>query len=527
MGNQYVIGVNAVDCATGESIAQKQVIADGKENVLKALGLVSTEMREKLGESLKTVKKLDTPIERVTTPSLEALQAYTLGRKALQIKGDYSEAVPLLKHAIELDRNFAMAYALLGTAYHNLGEKNLARDTTKKAYELRGRVSEWERFYIESHYDNFVTGDLVKAQQAYELWSQIYPRESVPVNNLGEIYAMLGQYEKALASYQDALKKSEDSLGYNNVVMGNIFLNRLDEAQRVAEDAQKRGFDNAVLRLYFYELAFLKGDSGGMDKQVQWAAGKPRVENIMLSMEAGTAAYQGKLEKAREVSRKAESSASQALEPEMAAGCAAAAALWEALCGNPSKAKERAYATLALSNGRDAEYVAALALALNGDAGGAKSLLEDLEKRFPEDTIVRFNYLPTLRAQIALIEPNGEAKAIEALAVAAPFESGVSGSGTFWTSLYPVYVRGEAYLAAKQGEQAAGEFRKILSRPGVTMNEPIGALAELGLARAYVLMGDKKKAREAYDGFFALWKDADGGISVLHQAQWEYQKLGK
>jgi eukaryotic-like serine/threonine-protein kinase len=253
--------------------------------------------------------------------------------------------------------------------------------------------------------------------------------------------------------------------------------------------------------------------------------GKPGVENLMLSMEAGTAAYQGKLETARELSRKAETSANLAGEREMAAGCAAAAALWEALYGNIAKAKERVYGTLALSNGRDAQYVAALALALNGDEGGSRALLEDLEKRFPEDTIVRFNYVPTLRAQLALIDPDGAAKAIEALAMASPYELGIPGSSTFWTNLYPIYVRGEAYLAAHQGAQAATEFQKITTWPGVAVNEPIAALAQLGQARAYVQTGEVQKGREAYERFFALWKEADTDIPVLHLAQWEYQKL--
>jgi len=275
-----------------------------------------------------------------------------------------------------------------------------------------------------------------------------------------------------------------------------------------------------------YEIAFLKGDVEGMKEHVSWSMGKSGVENQMLSMEAGTAAYQGKLETAREMSRRAETSANRAGEREMAAGCAAAAALWEALYGNIAKAKERVYGTLALSNGRDAQYVAALALALNGDEGGARVLMEDLEKRFPEDTIVRFNYVPTLRAQLELIDPDGATKAIEALAGATTYELGIPGSNTFWTNLYPVYVRGEAYLAAHQGAQAAAEFQKILDWRGVAVNEPIAVLAHLGQARAYVEAGDLQKGRQAYDRFFALWKGADDDIPVLHEAQWEYQKLG-
>ena len=388
-------------------------------------------------------------------------------------------------------------------------------------------MGEWEKLYIESHYYNFVTGDLEKARQAYELWAQIYPRENVPANNLGEVYQMLGQHEKSLAEYTEAVKLSQgDSLGYSNMVVGKIHLNRLDDAEKIAADAQKKGFDSGSMHLFLYEIAFLKNDTAGMKEHLSWSMGKPGVENLMLSMEAGTAAYQGKLVTARELSRRAETSAERAGEREMAAGCAAAAALWEALYGNTVKAKERVYGTLALSNGRDAQYVAALALALNGDEGGARVLLEDLEKRFPEDTIVRFNYAPTLRAQLALIDPNGAAKAIEALDVASPYELGIPGSSTFWTNLYPVYVRGEAYLAAHQGAQAAAEFQKILDWPGVAVNEPIAALAQLSQARAYVEEGAVQKGREAYDRFFALWKDADGDILVLHEARWEYQKLG-
>jgi len=262
-----------------------------------------------------------------------------------------------------------------------------------------------------------------------------------------------------------------------------------------------------------------------MKEHVAWSAGKPGVENLMLAMEAGTAAAGGRLDAARELSKKAETSANRAGESEMAAGCAAAAALWEALYENPSKAKERVYRTLSLSNGRDARYVAALALALIGDAEGSRALLEDLEKRFPEDTIVKFNYLPTLQAQLALIKPGGAEKAIEALAVASPYELGVPGSSTFWTSLYPVYVRGEAYLAAGQGAQAASEFQKIVDWAGVVVNEPIGALAKLQIGRAYAMQGDAAKGRAAYQEFLTLWKDADPDIPILKQAKAEYAKL--
>ena len=526
MGNQYVIGVSAVNCQTGDSLAQEQVTANGKENVLKALGEASTKLREKLGESLKTVQKLDTPIEQATTPSLEALEAYTLGRKMLQAKADYTAAVPLFEHSIQLDPKFAMAYAILGTTYHNLGEKTLAAENTRKAYELRSRVSEWEKFYIESHYYHFVTGDLEKARQVYELWAQIYPREQVPPNNLGEIYKTLGQYDKTLTEIREVMRMNLlDGINFGNLMIGYMRVNRLDQARATADDAFAKNLDIPQLHFNLYQLGFLKNDQAGMAQQVAWASGKPGKENIMLYLEAGTAAYAGKVIAARELSRQAATSAGRAGEREMAAGCEAGAALWEALYGNRVEARKRVIGTLSQSNGRDAQYVAALALALIGDSRGAAALTDDLEKRFPEDTVVRFNYLPTLRARLALNVPNNGPKAVETLAAALPYELGVPGSDTFWTNLYPVYVRGEAFLAARQGTQAAAEFQKILNWPGVVVNEPIGALAHLGIARSYALAGDPSKSRAAYDEFFTLWKDADQDIPVLMEAKAEYAKL--
>jgi serine/threonine protein kinase/tetratricopeptide (TPR) repeat protein len=538
LGSQYVIGVNAVNCQTGDYLAQEQVAANGKENVLKALGEVSTKLREKLGESLKTVQKLDTPIEQATTPSLEALQAYSLGRITMQGKGDYTGAVPLLKRSIELDPKFAMAYAMLGTAYHNLGEKKLSAENTSKAYDLPTRVSEWEKFYIESHYHHFVTGDMEKARQAYELWAQIYPREQVPPLNLGVIYQTLGQYEKSLSEFREAVRLGpSESLNVGNLVIALIRLNRFDEARAAANEALSKNLDSLDLRLYLYQLAFLKNDSASMAQQVSWASGKPGKENVMLYLEAGTAAYSGKLTAAREFSRQAATSADRAGEKEMQAGCEATAALWEALYGNPPEARQHAAATLAKSNGRDAQYVAALALAVVGESARAQSLAEDLQKRFPDDTVVRFNYLPTLNAQLFLNAadrspdrssdplPENAAKAVQALTVASPYELGIPGNSTFWTNLYPVYVRGEAFLASHQGVQAAAEFQKIVDRRGVVANEPIGALAHLGLARSYALAGDAAKSRTAYNAFLALWKDADPNIPILKEANSESAKL--
>jgi eukaryotic-like serine/threonine-protein kinase len=526
LGNQYVVGVSAVNCQTGDSVAEQQVTANGKEAVLGALGTASTKLREQLGESLKTIQKLDTPIEQATTTSLEALQAYSLGRRNMMVKADYQAAVPLLERSIQLDPNFAMAYAILGTTYSNVGEKALAAQNIGRSYELRSRVSEWEKFYIESHYFHMVTGDLEKASKVYELWGQIYPREGVAHTNLGVVFQTLGQHEKALAEFREAMRiAAPDSLGYGNLVLGYVTLNRLDEAGATGREAISKNFDSAALRIYLYDLAFLKSDAPGMAEQVAWTTGKPGKESVMLGMEASTAAYAGKLNMARDLSRQESSSAQRAGDKETTADGEAAAALTEALYGNTSDAKQRVADALAKSNGRDAQYAAALALALAGDSTRAKSLTDDLDKRFPYDTVVGFNYLPTLRAQLALNVRNNGAEAVEALNVASPYELGVPGSNTLRTNLYPIYVRGEALLASHQGAAAAAQFQKILDWPGVVLNEPIGALAHLGLARSYALAGDTSKSRAAYNDFFSLWKDADPNIPVLLQAKSEYAKL--
>ncbi|MBV9889035.1 MAG: protein kinase [Acidobacteria bacterium] len=526
IGNQYVVGVSAVNCQTGDSVAQEQVTANGKEAVLGALGTASTKLREQLGESLKTIQKLDTPIEQASTPSLEALQAYSLGRQNLMAKADYTAAVPLLERSIQLDPNFAMAYAILGTTYRNLGEKTLAAQNVGKSYELRSRVSEWEKFYIESHYHDFATGDLEKATKVYELWGQIYPREGVVPTNLGVLFQTLGQHEKALAEFREAMSVSApDGLGYSNLVLGYVSLKRLDEANGAAKEAISKNFDSAALRIYLYDIAFMKSDRAGMAEQVAWATGKPGKESVMLGLEASSAAYAGKLSTARDFSRQESNSAQRAGDKELTADCEASAALWEALYGNATQAKQHVAESLATVKGRDAQYVAAMALALVGDSARAKSLADDLDKRFPEDTVVRFNYSPTLRAQIALGVPGNGAKAVEALRVTSPYELGIPGSNTLRTNLYPVYVRGEALLASHQGPAAAAEFQKILDWPGIVLNEPIGALARLGLARSYAQTGDNAKSRAAYNDFFTIWKDADPDVPILLQAKSEYAKL--
>jgi predicted Zn-dependent protease/predicted Ser/Thr protein kinase len=526
LGSQYVLGLKAENCRTGDSLAGEQARVTGKEQVLAAMDKAAANLRSKLGESLSTVRKFDTPIEQATTPSLEALQAYSLGRKTLAAKGDNAAAVPLFQRAIRLDPNFAMAYASLGTSYGNLGETSLGAENTRKAYELRERVSEREKFYIESHYYSIVTGDLEKARRTYELWAQTYPRDWLPPDNLGGIYRILGQYDKRLAENRETLRLDPTSAwSYAYLVYPYLNLNRLEEARATAEEAQAKQLDSPLLRIGLYQLAFLQNDPVGMAQQVTWAAGKSGVEDVLLAREAETAAYSGRLGEARDFSRRAVASAERAAEKEKAASYEADAALREAVFGNAAAGRQRAAAALGLSTGRDVKYAAALALAMAGDAARAQALAEDLAKRFPEDTLVQFNYLPTLYAQLALSR-NDAAKAIEALQAAAPYELGDPTEAFTFLSLYPVYVRGEAYLAGHQETgAAAAEFQKILDHRGVVFNEPIGALARVSLGRAYAMTGDTAKAKSAYQDFLTLWKDADPDTPILKQAKAEYAKL--
>ncbi len=524
IGAQYLLTIKAVNCSSGETLASTEAQASDKNHVLDALGKTASEIRNKLGESLTTLQKFDTPLEQATTTSLEALQAYSLGLKTAQGKADAAAALPMFDRAIRLDPKFAMAYAWLGISYLNLGETSLASENTKKAYELRERVSEREKFYIEAHYYSVVIADLEKERQAYELWAQTYPRDDVPPRSLGNTFWNLGHYDKALGEDQEALRLSADGRNYANLVIAYRLLYRLEDARATADEAQARNLDSPLLRFNLYFLGFLKNDAAGMAHQIAWAAGKPGAEDVLLNAEADTAAYSGRLEMSREFSRRAVASAERAQESEVAASYEAAAALREVLFGNGNAAHERAKAALGLSTNRDAQYLAALALALTRDAA-AQGLADDLGRRFPEDTIVQSNFLPTLRAQLAL-NRNEASRAVEALQVAAPYELGKPGSRPLMgPALLPVFVRGEAYLAARQGSEATAEFQKILDHRGLVVNGPIGAIAHLGLARAYALQGDTAKARAAYQDFLTLWKDADPDIPILIAAKAEFAKL--
>jgi eukaryotic-like serine/threonine-protein kinase len=517
IGTGYLLTLRAVNCSSGESLASTEAQARDKNHVLDALGKTAAEMRNKLGESLSTVQKFDTPLEQATTPSLEALKAYSLGRKGMA-SSEWAVAVPFFQRAIRIDPNFSMAYARQGTCYRMLGEPNLSSENSRKAYELRENVSELEKFYIESHYYQQATGELEKARQVYELWAQSYPRDWGRASAETAVSAMLGQGDEGLAESREELRLNPTGEGYSDLLYFYLALNRLDEAQSAVEEMQAKKFDSPFLRARLYKLRFLQDDTAGMSQQVVWAVGRPGAEDALLRLEAETAAYSGRLGRARDLSRQAIVSVKRAEEPELAAGYEAAAAFREALFGNPAEARERAGEALDLSNSADVESLSALALSIAGDAVRAETLADDLDKRFPENTIVQSYYLPTLRAQLAL-SGNDPSRAVEVLQAAAPYELSSSGA------LYPVYVRGESYLAAHRGKEAAAEFQKILDHRGIVVNAPIGALAHLGQGRASALSGDKTRAKIAYQDFLALWKDADPDIPVLKQAKAEYAKL--
>jgi tetratricopeptide (TPR) repeat protein len=523
VGTQYLLTLKAVNCSTGDSLGNTEAQAADKNHVLDALGKVAAEIRSQLGESLASVQKYDAPTENVTTSSLEALKAYSLGYQAMVVKSDWAASIPLLQRAISLDPNFAMAYARLGTSYVDLNETLRAAENVRRAYELRERVSEREKLYIASHYEDVVTGNLEAARKVYELSAQTYPRDT-PLSNLGLIYSDLGEYDKALAAYEEALKvNGETGNGYAHLISGYLQLNRLDEAKAAARQAEAHHVDSPAIHLNLYWVDFLQHDVTGMEREAAELMGKPGYEDHILNYESDTALYGGQLAQARVLTRRAIESAQKADQEEAAALYRAEAALREALVGNTDLAKPLALAALSLSHGRDVEAVSAIALELAGDSSHTTRLADDLAKRFPEDTIVQSSYLPMIHAA-TLLRGGDAGKAIEALAAAAPYELG-SVVETLNFVLYPVYLRGEAYLAAKQGPAAAAEFQKILDHPGIVRSEPIGALAHLQLGRAYALSGATDKAKNAYNDFLTLWKDADPDIPILKQAKAEYAKL--
>lgn len=524
LGSQYVIGLQAINCKTGDPLAQEQVTAENKEHILKALDEAATKLREKLGESLSTVEKFDAPLDQATTPSLEALKALSGGVKTLQEKGS-AAAIPFFKHAIELDPNFAAAYQALGISYSNLREPGLATENLQKAYDLRDKVSEREKFRISSSYYLLVTGELEKAIQTYELWAQTYPRNSEPFGNLGVDYTYLGQYEKGItASLEDLRLNPGSAAAFTNLVGLYPAVNNLDEARAKYEQAVAHKVDNPFLHGNRYGAAFLENDAAEMQRQVDAAMGKPG-EDVLLSFASDTEAFYGRLGGARRLSQRAVESARGSESKETAAAWRMNAALREAEFDNLARSRQEIVPALAEGPTRDVSVLAALAFSRIGDINSAERMARDLAERFPLNTAINRYWLPAIYASIEIRRDN-LAKALEDLRTTSLYELGsplpqfeVGGS------LYPVYIRGQIYLSLHQGKEAAAEFQKFLEHRGVALNSPLGALARLQLGRAYALQDKTVQSRAAYQDFFRLWKDADPDIPILIAAKAEYAKL--
>jgi serine/threonine protein kinase/Flp pilus assembly protein TadD len=522
LGGQYIVGINAVGCSTGDTLATEQEEAATKTDVLKALSKAAANLRSHLGESLASVQKFDVPVEATTT-SLEALKAFSMGITSSRTKGA-AAAIPFFKRALELDPDFAAAYAGLGVQYGNLGQASLSAENIKKAYSLRDRVSEHEKYRIAALYYDSVTGEEEQAIQVYEMWAKSYPQDAVALGNMGAIYSQLGQFDKSLAETHEAVRLEPNSVSsYVNLTETYLQLNRPDDAAKAIEQAQQRKLDDDSLHWAMYLLAFYKGDGAEMERQVNWAAGKPGDEDALLSFQSDTEAYYGRLAKAQDFSRRAVDSAVRNDSKETAALWQINAALREAEFGNTAVAKQQIAAALALAPGRDVKLFAGLAMARIGETAGAKAILEEMEKTYPSNLLMKDYWLPTIKAAMEL-SANNPTQAVISLEAALPYELGAPPQLQVGT-MYPVYIRGQAQLMAHNGAAAAAEFQKFLDHRGATLNFPLGALAHLGLARAYALQGDSAKARAAYNDFFTLWKDADPDIPILKQAKSESANL--
>ena len=519
LGRQYVIGLKALNCDTGGTLAETQEQAAGKEAVLKALDKAAVGLRSKLGESLSSVEKYATPLEDATTPSLEALKAYSLGRKTSLTKGN-AAPLALYKRSVDLDPNFALAHAALSVAYLNLQEFDRASESSARSYELRAKVSERERFYIESNYYMTATGELEKAAQTDEMWKQTYPRDDPPYADLGFIYAHLGNWERASEEFRSALRlEPSRAINYGNLGVAYAALNRLEEAEATYKPAEEHQVEGEFMLEGRYWLAFLQGDHEGMARQVSAAMNTPGSEDLLLAAQADTEAWYGHLKNARELTVRAMTSAQHNNGDEIAAGYQAAAALRDGESGNSRRARAEADAALKLAPNRQVRALAALAFARAGDTARAESLASLLDKTFPVDTLIQRYWLPSIRAAVAL-ERRDPKRAIELLKVASPIELQYSPA-----ILYPAYVRACAYLMLRDGNRAQAEFQKFIDHRGLVRNSPLGALARCGLARSYASQGDTVKAQAAYRDFLALWKDADPDIPILKQAKQEYTKL--
>jgi eukaryotic-like serine/threonine-protein kinase len=536
LGSAYVLGLKAVNCQSGDTLAQEQVTAEAKEKALDALSQAASKLRRELGESLSTMQKFDVPLEQATTSSLEALKAYSLGTRAAPEKG-LAASLAYLQRAIQLDPNFAMGFQAVGNDYYSLGELGRARAYFTKAFELREHASERERLTITASYYHNVTGEREKAARTFQEEVENYPRDYRAHLDLGIVYTEQGQWAKAAEVDRESLRLAPDRVSpYGNLASVLLALQRFDEARQVIQQAQARKLDGFEAHNALYALAFLASDSSAMAEQQQWFSDQPSLEHAALSFASDSEAYAGHLNKARELTRRSRDSAIRTDSKENGAIRLENAALREAAFGNAAEAKQAAARGVKLypeSPGVDVE--AALAYAMAGEMARAESLAQDLSRRYPLDTQMQSLWLPAIRAELALNRKN-PADALNALRPAAPpIELGNIQFLANLSCLYPTYIRGEAYLAAGRGKEAAAEFQKILDHGGIVWNCWTGALAHLGVARANALQVKNSKGADAdaarvraltaYKDFLALWKDADPDIPVLREAQVEYATL--
>jgi serine/threonine protein kinase/Tfp pilus assembly protein PilF len=513
LGGQYVIGLNVISCTTGDTLAREQIQVADKQQVLGAVGSVAAKLRGELGESLSSIQKFDVPLAQATTSSLEALKAYTFGLSKYA-KGDQARAVPLFKHAIELDPEFAMAYANLGRSYEVLGRGDLMDEALRKAFALRSRASQRENFDISTVYYQFITHQTDQVIDVCELWEQSYSRDFTPHRILGYESAVLGRWERSLEEFRKAAEVDpSQALPYSGQMFGNLALNHLEDARAVYQAAKARNVQNREPTRVRYLLAFIEGDKGTMAQMADLLEHEHGFEDESVGVQSGTKLYFGQVRAARELSQSILDTAKREKSNQAVAGIEAGTAFDDALLGQLTSARQHAYTSLRLGG------EPGMAFALVGEADQARKVAEKWASRAAEGGYFNGIYIPELRACIEIRKGN-PARAIDFLAAVKRYEAG-------WIDKYmAAYLRGQAYLAARRGGEAAVEFQKILDHRGVVLDSIIGALAHVGLARAYVLQGDVPRARAAYEDFFNLWKDADKDVPILVAAKSEYSKLG-
>jgi serine/threonine protein kinase/tetratricopeptide (TPR) repeat protein len=517
VGSHYVMTVEAINAQTGDTLASEQMEAESKEQVIKIIGEATTRLRERLGESLASIQKFDAPIEQATTPSLEAFKAYSIGLEN-HFKGSYPEAIPFFKRAIELDRNFAIAYARLATDYSNTGQRDLAADAAQKAFDLRNRVSEREKFYITAiSYYGLVTREREKYIETLELWKRTYPNDPIPHIQLSNLYVGDGVLDKAMEEARESIRLSPNlSAPRDNLATALVELNRFDEAKAVYRQALAQKLDSTFIRSGLYSIAFVQGDAGAMKEQIDWAAARPD-DYLAQVWQAEVAVFSGQLRKGRELSQAAvESVLRHPDKQDLAAQLLAGEMQTESLFGNCGRVNDLATKAFAISRVPATGQTASAAIALCGNADRAQSLMNEISKRFPNDTLLNVVYWPLNHALIAMHQGD-DARAVQLLEPAHRYEI----AGNFW----PIYFRGQALLKLNRGAEAAAEFQKIIDHRGWAPRSALYSPAYIGLAQAAVLTGDTAKARKAYQEFFALWKDADADIPLLIEAKKDYEKL--